>query len=231
MATTSCEGPPAPTCSSALEPSDHLVGRGGNDLFCAGPGDDVAKGGSGDDVMAGQGGGDVPLGGPGNTLLGGGGDDRLDGGDGTDDLNGGNGVDDCALGETVASCETGVEFEVDGSGAGTTSQAHPITFEVAEHALTQMEITYSWTGSGGCTSETTVTIEFANLQPIEDNRFTVESGFLTSDPPIEGAFDSDTTVTGTFSASDAGGFVPGARAGRGTPRSSRPQTLAGLRVR
>jgi hypothetical protein len=193
---------------------DRIVGRGGDDVFCAGPGNDVVKGGAGDDTIVGQGGVDVLVGGPGNdSLFGGASDDRLDGGIGVDDLDGGTGTDDCALGETLANCETGFEFEVDGPWTGTTSQARDITFDVADHALTEMQITYEWTGSGGCALETTVTIVFEDPEPIEDNSFAFGARFFESEVFVEGTFDSETSATGTFSASDSGGTCPGSASG------------------
>jgi len=193
--------------------NDRLIGRGGNDLFCGGPGADVAKGGGGDDDLRGQGGNDVLLGGPGDDgLSGGGGDDELDGGDGADDLDGGRGTDDCT-GETLANCETPAEeFEVDGSWAGITSQTLGISFDVANHALTTITISYSWAGPG-CTSESETTIDFTNGLKIVNNEFDYDSSAGTLDLQIHGTFTSDTEVAGTFSASDAGGFCPGSASG------------------
>lgn len=196
-----------------LRGNDRLVGRGGNDVFCAGPGNDVVSGGGGDDTMAGQGGSDVLRGGPGNdTLLGGGGDDRLDGGDGADELDGGRGTDDCVLGETFAGCETGVDFAVDGSWAGATSQALGISFEIADQAITTITIAYSWSGPG-CTSNGETTILFKNGHAIDGNEFTIDGGFGTFDLVINGTFTSDVAATGDFSASDSGSFCPGSASG------------------
>jgi hypothetical protein len=193
--------------------NDRLIGRGGNDLFCGGPGGDVVKGGGGDDDLRGQGGSDALLGGPGDDgLSGGGGDDQLNGGDGADDLNGGPGTDDCTLGETLANCETPPEFEVDGSWAGTTSQSLSISFEVAEHALTTLSISYSWTGPS-CTSEGTTTVTFTNGLPIANNGFDYDSSSGTLDLQVHGTFTSDTASSGTFSAADPGGFCPGSASG------------------
>ena len=167
--------------------NDRVIGRGGNDLVCAGRGDDVVSGRAGDDTLS--------------------------GGSGTDVLNGGAGTDECVLGETLSNCETGFEFAVDGSWAGTTSQAKDFSFDVVEHALIEMEITYEWTGANGCTLETTVTIVFEDPEPIEDNAFTVRAAFFTSELFVEGTFDSETSAAGTFAASDTGGPCPGSVSG------------------
>ncbi len=192
---------------------DQMVGRGGGDLFCGGAGADTAKGGGGDDTAAGQGGDDELLGGAGDdTLLGGGGDDELDGQSGTDDLNGGAGVDDCT-GEMVANCETPpVEFKVDGSWSGMTTQGLLISFVVASHALTEITINYSWAGPG-CTSQSETTIMFAVPLEVVNNEFDVDSNPGTLSLQINGTFTSDTSADGTFAASDSGGFCPGSASG------------------
>lgn len=197
--------------------NDRLIGRGGNDLFCAGGGDDVVKGGGGDDTARGQGGADTLLGGPGDdTLLGAAGNDNLNGGDGTDTLNGGLGTDECTAGENLTACEGPVvEFEVDGSWAGTTSQALGVSFEVADHALTEITIAYSWSGPG-CTSESETTIMFSVPLEIVNNMFDIDSNPGTLSLQIHGEFTSDTDAEGTFSASDSGGFCPGSAQGTWT---------------
>lgn len=194
---------------------DRLIGRGGNDLFCGGPGDDVEKGGGGDDVLAGQGGADTLLGGPGNdTLLGGGGDDDLDGGDGTDELTGGAGTDECTQGETLASCEgPATELDVDGSWSGLTSQSKGISFDVAAHALTEITISYAWSGPS-CTSESTTTILFTTPHAIVNNEFDIDSTSAGTTLQIHGTFTSTKAATGTFSASDpTDDFCPGSASG------------------
>lgn len=193
--------------------NDRLVGRGGNDIFCGGAGNDVEKGGGGNDFLSGQGGADTLLGGPGDdTLLGGGGDDGLDGGDGADTLNGGRGTDDCVAGEELSNCETAEEFDVDGSWSGTTSQKLGISFEIADHAITTLSISYSWTGPS-CTSEGTTTVTFTNGLPIANNEFDYDSSSGTLELQVHGTFTSATASSGTFSASDPGGFCPGSASG------------------
>jgi len=175
---------------------DRLIGRGGDDLFCAGGGNDVVKGGGGNDSMQGQGG-----------------DDTLVGGQGDDDLNGGAGTDECTLGETVSNCETpATELEVDGSWSGLTSQAKDISFTVAEHALSTIAIGYAWSGPG-CTRDSKTTITYGTPIAIVDNAFDIDGGAGTLSLQIHGEFTSETEATGTFSASDTGGFCPGSASG------------------
>jgi hypothetical protein len=194
--------------------NDRLIGRGGDDLFCAGAGDDVVKGGSGADELLGKSGADRLFGGPGDdTMLGGPGNDLLDGGDGTDVANGGDGTDDCPADETRTNCETPEpELDLDGAWAGQTSQAKPISFTIAEHALTLFSIAYAWSGQG-CSVEGDTTIEYATPLPIDGTTFDIQRSSADFSLTVHGEFTSDTAASGTFSVTDTGDFCPGGASG------------------